>query len=161
MTLKKACPVTRQTSGSRSSGRCAVPGSPWCWTSSRYQGGSYAPHFRAYAVRIEGRAKEVSPGDMPRWLGDKLPVLEAHPASRELNLTVATALLPNFLEDDSLWRDCGVLNLWDAASDLTFANHLDSWAAVLEGKGGAPWTPPLVRGLLEVAPGDIRFAPGP
>lgn len=108
----------------------------------------FAPHFATYATELERRASPVSCADLPMWLYDSLPDLEKRSINRNLNRVVAVALLDDFLADDSLWRDCGFLNLWDVKIDLTFADHIDSWTEFLLGKGFDPRTPRLVRALL-------------
>ena len=67
---------------------------------------------------------------------------------RNLNRVVAVALLDDFLADRSLWRDCGFLNRWNARTDHTIADHIDSWTDFLHGKGFVPRTPQLVKTLL-------------
>ena len=114
---------------------------------------SYAPHFRTYAVEHGGRVRAPPTDRLSAWLSEHLPKLEENPIDRDLNLVVATAMLESFLADDSLWRDCGVLNLWDAASDPSFADHLLSWAARVSGMGRAAKTPRLVQSLFRVAEG--------
>ena len=108
----------------------------------------FAPHFRTYADEIASRACPLPPGGLPAWLREKLTALEENHADRDLNLTAATAMLNSFLEDGSLWRDCGSLNLWDAALDHSFAGHLESWTAHVSRDGCTARTPGLVRGLF-------------
>ena len=108
----------------------------------------YAPHFRAYADQIAKRVPAVSSDELPTWLRENLPALEEHHADRELNRPVAVAMLPMFLDDETLWRDCGSLNTWDASSDPSFADYLDSWTARLTRDGRAARTSQLVRCLF-------------
>ena len=108
----------------------------------------YAPHFGTYAAERVARVRLPPPGQLPSWLAEHLPRLEDNAEDRSLNLVVATAMLDSFLADDSLWRDCGALNLWDAASDASFPAHLRSWADHLSAMGRTPRTPTLVRSLL-------------
>jgi len=108
----------------------------------------FAPHFGAHADEIANRAPALPPGGLPTWLREKLPALEQNHANRDLNLTVAAAMLNAFLEDGSLWRDCGSLNLWDAALDRSFADYLESWTAQIGCKGRTARTPGVVRRLF-------------
>ena len=108
----------------------------------------FAPHFAAYAHSIAGSVPAVPRADLPAWLSRNLPALEEHHAHRDLNRTAAVAMLDSFLEDESLWRDCGALNRWDARVDPSFADHLDSWTAHLLATELAARTPRLLRDLF-------------
>lgn len=108
----------------------------------------FAPHFATYADKVAGCASPVPPAELPRWLSEHLPALEADCADRDLNRVVAVALLDSFLKDPLPWRDCGMLNRWDASADPTFADHLDSWARCLRARGMVPRAPRAVRRLL-------------
>ena len=108
----------------------------------------FAPHFAAYAHSIAGGVPVVSRANLPAWLSGNLPALEGHDAHRDLNRTVAVAMLDSFLEDESLWRDCAALNRWDARADASFADHLDSWTAHLLTMKRAVRTPRVVRDLF-------------
>ena len=57
---------------------------------------AFAPHFATYALRVAERY--ARPGDLPRWLADHLPALEADPYGRDRNGVMAATLLPRFLE---------------------------------------------------------------
>lgn len=108
----------------------------------------FAPHFATYAEEVALSACPARRPELPVWFSKNIHELEERRVDRDLNRIVAVALLDSFLADRSLWRDCGSLNLWDAAADRTFADHLDSWAACLRAKGVVPKTPPLVRSLF-------------
>ena len=110
------------------------------------QAAAYAPNFTAYAERTAQRY--CRPGDPPRWLADHLPDLEADPYRRGDNGALAICLLQPFLDDPSLWRDCGRLNCWDPYADATFRDYLDSWARHLARNGLTPRVAPLVGALL-------------
>ena len=69
---------------------------------------------------------------------------------------MAIALLDRFLEDPSLWRDCGQLNCWDANANETFESYLDAWAEQLKMEGTSPRVPNLVEGLFMSAQGTMR-----
>lgn len=84
------------------------------------------------------------PGDLSRWLTNHLPDLQSDPYRRELNGVPAVILLPWFLDDPSLWRDCGRLNCWDPYVNATFADYVDSWARHLRRVGTPPYAPPLI-----------------
>lgn len=108
----------------------------------------FAPHFATYAKQVERRAHSVLRSDLPMWLSNNIRHLEARIIDRDLNRVVAVALLDDFLANKSLWRDCGFLNRWNARTDHTFADHIDSWSDFLRGKGFVSRTPQLVRTLL-------------
>lgn len=108
----------------------------------------FAPHFEAYARQVESRVQPVPNSGLPVWLSDNIRCLEECSINRDLNLVVAVALLDEFLADHSLWRDCGFLNRWNAKTDRTFADHIDSWTDFLRGKGRVARTPQLVTTLL-------------
>ena len=112
----------------------------------------FAPHFGTYAEDLAGADRATAPADLPAWLDGHIATLETNPYDRVLNRIVAIALLDRFLEDPSLWRDCGCLNGWNAGADRSFADHLDSWSTHLHGQGQAGRTPELV--------GTIFFATG-
>ena len=112
----------------------------------------FAPHFGTYAEDLAGADRAAVPADLPAWLDGHIAALETNPHNRELNRIVAMALLDRFLEDPSLWRDCGCLNGWNAGADRSFADHLDSWSTHLHGQGRAGRTPRLI--------GTIFFATG-
>lgn len=57
-------------------------------------------------------------------------------------------MLNSFLKDESLWRDCGSLNLWDATLDQSFAGHLESRTAHIGRDGRKARTPGVVRRLF-------------
>ena len=102
----------------------------------------FAPHFRAYADDVGN--VQVDRHDLPHWLTEHIDTLEANPFNRELNRTLAVALLDRFLEDPSLWRDCGWLDYWDPSANETFRDYLDSWAVLLHEKNFAARTPSLI-----------------
>ena len=104
---------------------------------------AFAPNFATYAVRV--MARHARPGDLPRWLADHLPRLEADPYGRDRNGVMAVNLLPRFLDDPSLWRDCSRLNCWDPYANATFRDYLDAWARHLGRAGSTPRVPPLIR----------------
>ncbi len=108
----------------------------------------FAPHFRTHADVIANRAPPPPPDGLSAWLREKLPALEENHADRDLNLTAAAAMLNAFLDDGSLWRDCGSLNLWDAALDRSFAGYLESWTAQIGCEGRTARTSGVVRGLF-------------
>ena len=105
----------------------------------------FAPHFGTYADGVAATEHPVAPADLPAWLAAHVTALEADPCDSGRNRIAATALLGCFLQDPSLWRDCGWLNCWDAAADRSFADHLDAWAAHLAERGLTARTPELVR----------------
>lgn len=110
----------------------------------------FAPHFRAYADDVGNDIGNVKTDrrDLPQWLTKHIDTLEANPFNRELNRTLAVALLDRFLEDPSLWRDCGWLDHWDPSANATFRDYLDSWAALLHEKDFAARAPDLIGGYL-------------
>ena len=104
---------------------------------------AYAPNFATYAVRVADRYSR--PGDLPQWLADHLPELEADPYVRERNGVMAVSLLQRFLDDPSLWRDCRRLNCWDPSANRTFREYLDAWAGHLRREGSIPRVPLLIQ----------------
>ena len=110
----------------------------------------FAPHFRAYADDVGNDIGNVKTDrrDLPQWLTKHIDTLEANPFNRELNRTLAVAPLDRFLEDPSLWRDCGWLDHWDPSANATFRDYLDSWAALLHEKDFAARTPDLIGNYL-------------
>ena len=105
----------------------------------------FATNHRTYAAGIA--AAYVSPAavDLPRWLNENIAALEANPVLRDLNGVVAVALLEPFQRRPALWRDCSVLNHWDAREDCTFGDYLDSWEACLRRAGSVAGAPAVVR----------------
>ena len=118
---------------------------------------AFAPNFATYAVRVADRYP--CPGDLPQWLADHLPELEADPYVRERNGVVAVNLLQRFLDDASLWRDCRRLNCWDPSANRTFREDLAAWARHLHLDGFEPRGPLLIAELFELPcahPGSPR-----
>ena len=110
------------------------------------QAAAFAPNFTTYGERMAQRWSR--PGDLPRWLADRLPDLEADPYGRERNGVIAATLLQPFLDHPSLWRDCGRLNCWDPYAVATFHDYLDAWARHLGRMGSPPRVPLLIGRLL-------------
>lgn len=110
----------------------------------------FAPHFRTYADDVGNDIGNVKTDrrDLPQWLTKHIDTLEANPFNRELNRILAVAPLDRFLEDPSLWRDCGWLDHWDPSANATFRDYLDSWAALLHEKDFVARTPDLIGNYL-------------
>ena len=121
-----------------------------------FEAEGFAPNFRTYAEEIEQGYEQPGDGGLRAWLTVNLGRLERDPCIRELNRTLASALLDRFLEDPSLWRDCGQLNFWDAKVDETFESYLEAWAEHLQAQGTNPRVPGLVEGLFLPAHGAVR-----
>jgi len=107
----------------------------------------FAPHFRAYADDV-GHV-QADRRDLPHWLPKHIDTFAANPFNRELNRTLAVVLLDRFLEDPSLWRDCGWLDYWDPSANETFRDYLDSWAVLLHEKDFVARTPSLLGDYLD------------
>lgn len=105
----------------------------------------FAPSFATYARDVSRAEDTIDAADLPAWLSTHIAALEADPYLRALNRAVGVALLDRFLDDPSLWRDCGWLNCWNAQADRTFPDHLDAWTAHLGELGLTARTPALVR----------------
>ena len=110
-----------------------------------FEAQAFAPNFRSYAEEIEQGYDQPGDGGLRAWLAANLDRLEGNPVIREVNGILAVALLDRFLEDPSLWRDCGQLNCWDATVNETFESYLEAWAEHLQAQG----TSPRVAGLVE------------
>ena len=108
----------------------------------------FAPHFRAYACDTAAKYPRICSGDSQKWLSENIDSLEAYPYERKLNGTIAVLLLDRFLEDPSLWIDCGWLDHWDPSANETFRDYLDSWAALLHEKDFAARAPSLIGNYL-------------
>jgi len=108
----------------------------------------YAPSFRNYAQDIIGGHAQPGQTDLPKWLDEHIAELEAEPCIRELNRCVAIALLDHFLEDPSLWRDCGQLNHWDAGTNGSFREYLAAWSTHVGSLGGKARVPALISRLF-------------
>ena len=121
-----------------------------------FEAEAFAPNFRTYAEEIEQGHRQPVEGDFQAWLTDNLDRLEEEPCIRELNRTLAIALLDRFIEDPSLWRDCGQLNCWDANANETFESYLVAWAEQLKMQGKNSRVPYLVEGLFLSAQGTMR-----
>ncbi len=117
---------------------------------------AFAPHFRTYAEEIQQGYEQPADGDLRAWLAGNLDRLEEDPVIREVNGTIAIALLDRFLEDPSLWRDCGQLNGWDVTTNETFEGYLEAWAEHLQAQGTGPRVPGLVEGLFLPAQSATR-----
>lgn len=105
----------------------------------------FAPNHGIYAEERE-RKFGLPPGRaFPEWLNAQLAGLEADPCDRQRNGTLAVALLPEFRRNPALWRDCGVLNAWDASRNRDFGEYLDSWTACLRERGLPDRTPEFLR----------------
>ena len=106
---------------------------------------AFAPHFGTYAKDVAKVDFASDRADLPAWLPKHLDLLEADRYNRKRNRIVAVAFLDRFLDDPSLWRDCGWLNCWNASADRSFADHLDSWTARLHEQGLTARTPDLIK----------------
>lgn len=115
-----------------------------------FRAGEYAPSFRTYAQDIVSNHHQPRQADLPRWLHEHMGELVADPYTRELNRCVAIALLPRFLEDPSLWRDCGDLNLWDAGTNTSLSEYLEAWSDRVQSLGREPRVPDLVSRMFLV-----------
>ena len=126
------------------------------WTtppSDVFGAGEYARSFRVYAQDIVSEHRQPRHAALPRWLAQHRDSLEADPCIRELNRVVAVALLKRFLEDPSLWRDCGEMNGWDAGTNGSFGEYLAAWSDHVESLGREARVPALVsRMFLDPAP---------
>ena len=109
---------------------------------------AFAPNFKTYADEIAQRHEHPGDGGLRAWLAGN--------PDHELNGTLAVALLGRFLEDPSLWRDCGRLNCWDVTANATFESYLEAWAKHLRAQGAGPRVPALVEGLFSPAQGASR-----
>ena len=116
--------------------------------SAVYRAAEFAPHHRTYALSREQQHSASVGGDLPTWFAANIGELEANRYDRVRTGVVATALLPLFLEDPSLWEACRRLNSWDPTGGETFGGYLDSWCADLRRNGLEIRTPELVRELL-------------
>ena len=109
----------------------------------------FAPHFRTYTDDTAAKYPRICSGDSQKWLSENIDSLEAYPYERKLNGTIAVLLLDRFIEDPSLWRDCGWLDHWDPSANVTFREYLDSWAALLHEKDLAARAPGLIGSYLD------------
>lgn len=112
----------------------------------------FAPNHGIYA---EEREREFGlPPDraLPEWLQAQLAALEADSCDRQRNGTIAVALLPEFRRNPDLWRDCGVLNVWDASRNCNFGEYLDSWTDCLRERGLSDRTPAFLRRRFGLRP---------
>ncbi len=69
------------------------------------------------------------------WFRQHYGALQEDSTIRELNWAIGKELLPHFQANPELWIPLGYLNTWDAYSDATFVDFLNSWKAVLVQEG--------------------------
>lgn len=118
----------------------------------------FAPYHLEFAGRIERQHEPPGLEGLPQWLMEEIDHLEDDSADPTRTMTLAVALLSEFLRDPSLWVDCGALNTWDAHSDGNFAAYLNSWSARVQEQGVVPRTPPFLRRLLGSDSMGLRLA---
>ncbi len=111
-----------------------------------YRASEFAPNHAAYAERMEEKYRTPHGIALPGWFAANIGTLETDP--RDLDGTVAVALLDRFRRDPILWRDCLLLNRWDPSVDATFSDYLESWTACLREYGSDARVPALVRETL-------------
>ena len=109
----------------------------------------FAPNHAVYSKEITAGYALPSDNDYPGWLTNNIGAMEANPIRRELNGVVAVALLDRFQCNPFLWRDCGVLNLWNAGVDVTFSDYLNSWSTRLTGRESQTTAPAIVRDIFQ------------
>ncbi len=113
---------------------------------SVFKAAEFAPNHGTYAEDIEKLYAANLEASLPKWFRDQCEELESDPYNRNLNGVVAIALLGEFQENTSLWRDCTCLNSWDANQDEEFRAYLNSWSSKL---GGSNLSPKLPRVLAK------------
>ena len=91
----------------------------------------YAPVFAAYADHLLAETHRHLPAQQSfeQWYAENRSLLRANPYLREKNELVATALLPLFEHDSSLWQAIAYLNTDKSSSQKAFADYLADWHA--------------------------------
>ena len=103
------------------------------YTESQWQ--DYAEGIdNRYRPQLSARGIEGS-NEVAGWFSNLINDLTSDPKIRELNWAIAKGLFPFFQANPSLWRACGYLNMWDASTDFTFSDYLNSWQNVLVQEG--------------------------
>lgn len=95
----------------------------------------FAPNHAAYVDKFIAEHKVPDREELIEWLASNISAMEQNSTNRDLNAIMSLSLLNLFLEDPSLWEECGYLNLWNAHDDTTFQDHLDSWEECLQENG--------------------------
>ena len=112
----------------------------------------FAPHFRAYAYDVGRKISShlTLATIFQKWLSEAYRfTLEAYSVRAQTQrYDSRLLLLDRFLEDPSLWRDCGWLDHWDPSANETFRDYLNSWAALLHEKDFAARAPDLIGNYL-------------
>ena len=108
----------------------------------------FAPYHREYAKYIEAKYDASSGVDIPDLLAQNTRTPGEAPAQSELTDAATLSLLDYFLNDLSLWSECGWLNHWDSGKDATFSDYLDSWSDCLSRNGRENRVPNLAKRLF-------------
>ena len=106
----------------------------WCPNPPSDINGSlwFARDFAQYAREVQNGFCVPPREELPGWLESNIHSMGKEDTLRDLNGIVAVSLLKFFQNDPSLWLDCTRLNHWDAHSNSSFREYLDSWEACLE-----------------------------
>lgn len=87
----------------------------------------YAPSLAAYADERLAAAKLPEGKTLAAWFADHEAELYGNSTNRELNLVVATQLLPLFEEKPEGWEAIGWLNAANSKQSQTLAEYLADW----------------------------------
>lgn len=89
----------------------------------------YAPTFASYADHLLAEAHRHLPQQqsLEQWYQENRLLLRDNPYLREKNALVATALLPLFEQNPSLWQAIAYLNADKSSSLKAFADYLADW----------------------------------
>jgi hypothetical protein len=88
---------------------------------------AYSPQFTAYADDLISNWLAIAERRLPQWLEDHRPRMARDPARRDLNGTIALALLPMLESNPQDWRAVTWLNVAPSAASETFPEYLAKW----------------------------------
>lgn len=87
----------------------------------------YGKSLHGYAADIIARHPKLAPADLGKFYADNKQALRASATRRDLNATVAAALLPLFEETPTHWAAVPFLNRTPATPDMTLTQYLKKW----------------------------------
>jgi hypothetical protein len=89
----------------------------------------YAGSLRKYREDRMAKARLTEGTTLAAWFRTQEPALRKDAGLRDLNLTMAAALLPLFEEAPERWAAVSTLNAVRGAADRSFAQYLKDWSA--------------------------------
>ena len=108
----------------------------------------FAPHHEKYVNNLEQKRTLPRSPPLTLWFAKHLEKLENNRYDRKRTEVIAVELAHAFGKQPALWRDCRLLNTWNAARNETFTEFLDEWSARVDQRDNSKSAPEIVRRML-------------